>query len=141
MMKKHETSDAAEPPRRGSGPAIPELNEAHVIGRLMNDPVMTVIKGGTRRSGFLLTVPTSYVNGEGVRVTDPSYMQVVGWRAIAEQCKDLRKGDTVQVDGPIKTWKSKDKKYHWHVEARLFQVLEKAAADTPAEREPETSAA
>ena len=142
MMKKQEKTDTSAPPRRGA-PAIPELNEVNVIGRLINDPMLMEVKGGAKRASFMLTVPMSYVNGDGARVPDTSYVPVVGWRAIAKQCEDLRKGDTVQVDGRLKTWKSKDEKYHWEVEARLFQVLDKAeGADAPAEqREPATAAA
>ena len=141
-MKKHEKADTSAPPRRGA-PAIPELNEVNVIGRLINDPMMKEVKGGAMRASFMLNVPMSYVNGDGTRVPDPSYVPVVAWRAIAKQCEGLRKGDTVQVDGRIKTWRSKDEKYHWEVEARLFQVLDKAeAAAAPAERhQPETVAA
>jgi len=143
-MKKHEKTDAAAPPpRRGAGPAIPELNEVSVIGKLINAPMMKEVKGGAKRASFMLSVPMSYGNGEGKRIPDTAYVPVVGWRAIAQQCEDLRKGDTVQVDGRIKTWKSQDQKYHWEVEARLFQVLDKAEdAEAPAEqREPETAAA
>lgn len=135
--KSQEKTDESAPPQRGMGPAIPELNEANVIGRLINDPIVKEVTGGHKRASFMLAVPLSYTNGDGQRVPDTTYVPVVAWRAIAMQCEELHKGDTVQVDGRLKTWKSTDGKHHWDVEARVFQVLDKAAA----EPQPETAAA
>ena len=140
-MKKQETSNAAAGPQQSEGPAISELNEVSVIGRLVRDPFIDKDLGVPKRAAFMLAVPLSYNNGSGKRVKDTSFVPVLGRRAIAQQCEGLRKGDMVRANGPIMTWKTSDEIYHWRVDVLAFQVLEKAAAAPAAQRRQETSAA
>lgn len=138
MKKKHDETQTAAPDQPDKHPAIPELNEASVIGRLVSDPRLTQTDAGHKRASFMLAVPYTFVKGAGERVKKKNYVPVVAWRAIAQQCEEVRKGDAVQVDGRIMTW-SKDEKFHWEVEATLLHILDKAAA--PSEPQPEMAAA
>jgi len=137
MKKKHEETQTSAPEQPDRQAAVPELNEASLIGRLVGDPRLTQTEGGHKRASFMLAVPYTFTNGAGEKVKKKNYVPVVAWRAIAQQCEGVRKGDAVQVDGRIMTW-SKDEKFHWEVEATMFQVLDRAAAP---EAQPEAAAA
>lgn len=138
MKKKHDEAQTSAPEQPDKRPAIPELNEASLIGRLVGDPRVMQTDAGYKRASFMLAVPYTFTNGKGEKVKKKNYVPVVAWRAIAEQCESVRKGDAVQVDGRIMTW-SKDEKFHWEVEATMFQLLDKAAA--PSEAQPEAAVA
>jgi single-stranded DNA-binding protein len=140
MKKKHNEAETAAPDQPDKRQAIPELNEASLIGRLVGDPRITDVAGGYKRVSFMLAVPHTFLKS-GEKVQTKNYVPVVAWRAIAQQCEGVGKGDAVQVDGRIKTW-SKDEKFHWEVEASMFQLLEKAAsAPAESQRQTETAAA
>jgi hypothetical protein len=139
MKKKHNETETSAPEQPDKRQAIPELNEASLIGRLVGDPRITEVAGGYKRVSFMLAVPHTFLK-TGEKVQTKNYVPVVAWRAIALQCEGVAKGDAVQVDGRIKTW-SKDEKFHWEVEASMFQLLEKCAAAPAEERQPAAAVA
>lgn len=136
MKKKHDETETAAPDQPDKHPAIPELNETSVIGRLVGDPRLMETDTGHKRASFMLAVPYTFTNGKGEKVKKKNYVPIVAWRMIAQQCEALRKGYAVQVDGRIMTW-SKDEKFHWEVEATLLDILDK----TPEPSAPQPEAA
>lgn len=131
MDKNQETP--AQPETEGQLPALPEVNEVVVVGRLVNAPKTRLVTGDKKLARFMLAVPRTFRNGAGQPSKDTAYVPVVAWRAIAEQAESLGKGDGVRVEGRLRTWQSPEgQKYRWEVEASLFEVLHKRPAASAA---------
>ena len=137
MAKRKETG--GETP--GQKPAVPEINEVNLVGRLMGPPRVRDFGADKRRAQFTLAVTRTRHNGEGQRVLQTAYVSAVAWRALAKQCEGLTKGDAVQVQGCVRTWQDQGKRFHWEVEADLVQVLERASQDQAPAAQPELAAA
>lgn len=119
-MKKDENGQAAD------HPALPEVNEATLVGRLVNTPRVKSFGEGKERAQFTLAVPRPRRKEDAKPFLD--YIAVVGWGAIAKQCDGLAKGDGLQVSGRIKTWQDQEnKRFHWEISADAIQVLDHAA--------------
>ena len=105
-------------------PALPEINEARLVGRLTNAPRVTNHGQGKDRAQFSLAVPRPNQKAD----EEPNYITVVGWAAIAKQCEDLAKGDGVRVEGRINTWDDREKKrFLWGITANAIHVLVRAS--------------
>ena len=109
-----------------ANPALPEINEARLVGRLTNAPRVTNHGQGKDRAQFSLAVPRpNQKAGE-----KPNYITVVGWGAIAKQCEELAKGDGARVEGRINTWDDREKKrFLWGITANAIHVLDRASRD------------
>ena len=107
----------------GEKPAFPMINEVHIVGRLTNAPQVKDYGQDKKRAQFSVAVPRTTRNAEGKREVD--YMAVIAWRAMAAQCAGLSKGDAVEVQGRIRTWKDETDRSHWGIDAETFQVLER----------------
>ena len=104
-------------------PALPEMNEAKLVGRLTNAPRVKNYGEGKDRAQFSLAVPRT-------RKADakPDHITVVAWGAIAKQCEELTKGDGVRVEGRINTWDDREKKrFLWGITANAIHVLDRAS--------------
>ena len=112
--------------KREDHPALPEVNEASLVGRLVNTPRVKSFGEGKERAQFTLAVPRPRRKEDAKPFLD--YIAVVGWGAIAKQCDGLAKGDGLQVSGRIKTWQDQEnKRFHWEISADAIQVLDHAA--------------
>jgi len=139
---KEKKQAGPEPQETGQMPALPEINEVAVVGRLLNAPKTKVVAGEHKLARFMLAVTRSFHNGAGERVRSTAYVPVVGWRAIAEQAEELGKGDGVRVEGRLRTWQSPEgQKYRWEVEADLLEVLHRRPQGTAAAAQPELATA
>lgn len=118
-------------------PALPEINEVVIVGRLLNAPKMRTITGERKMARFMLAAPRSFRNAKGENSKETAFIPVVAWRAIAEQAEKLGKGDGVRIEGRLRTWQSTEgQKYRWEVEASLFEVLHRRDG-APAPRQQE----
>jgi len=114
------------PGMEGGGAPIPEENTVRVMGRLTRSPFMTEVTGGHKKAWFTLAVTRTYRNGENQKKTEKAYVPITAWRAIADQAAPLGKDSAVLVEGRLKTWADKEgKRFHWEVEAVMFEVLER----------------
>lgn len=129
----------AEGETAGQKPALPEINEVNLVGRLMGPARVREFGGDKRRAQFMLAVPRTRHNGEGQRVVQTAYVTVVAWRGQTKQCEGLAKGDAVQVQGCVRTWQDQTKRFHWEIEADNVQVLERQSGAAP--EQPELAAA
>jgi len=79
------------------------LNKAHLMGRLGNDPVMRTTQKGTKVTTFSLATQ-DFIKTKNESET--TWHRIVLWGQSAEFCsKYLKKGDAVYVDGTMKVRK------------------------------------
>lgn len=130
-MEEGNEPAAMEPqePGRPSG-RLGELNEARVIGRIVNPPKMkegSGAHGDYKMARFVLAVNRSYKDSSGKFVRETDFVPVVGWGAIAEAVAKAGKGTALKVEGRIKTWQVEGKQYRWELKAELLEVLDMRA--------------
>lgn len=126
MAKEEEQTEAAD------GQALPEFNQANIAGRLKDAPRFSNSGTDKYRAQFGLRVSRASRNeGNGGKMLYDD-ITIVGWRAIAKQCEGLAKGDAVQIQGCIRTWKDQKGGFRWNVEADTIQVIERQKASSAA---------
>lgn len=77
-------------------------NRVQLIGNLGQDPEVTVLEKGGKLARFSLATNETYRNGEGEKVTDTQWHQVVAWGKTAEIAENyLNKGKEVAVEGKL----------------------------------------
>jgi len=120
-------AEAAAPDAdKSDHPALPEVNEATIVGRLANTPRVKNYGEGKDRAQFIVIVPRPKRKADGKPV--PDYITVVAWGALAKQCAGIGKGDGVQVEGRIQTWTDpENKRLHWEISADGLEVLDRVA--------------
>jgi len=119
-----EGQDGGTLPGMGSGVPIPEENMTRVVGRLVKQPLVREVPGGTKMASFMLKVPRTYHTADR-KATDDAYVPIVAWRSIAERAESLGQGSAVGVEGYLRTWANPDGKgFRWQVVAETFEVLE-----------------
>jgi hypothetical protein len=116
-------------------PALPEVNEVTLVGRLSNTPRLKNYGEGKDRAQFTLAVPRPKRKEDAKPFYD--YIAVVGWGAVAKQCDGLAKDDGLQIQGRIKSWQDpENKRLHWEIAADGVKVLDRATGDaTPKQEE------
>ncbi len=126
QKKQDGGAPAAEASADKERPALPEVNEATLVGRLANTPKLKNYGEGKERAQFILAVPRPKRKEDAKPFLD--YIAVVGWGAVAKQCDGLSKDDGLQVSGRIRTWQDQEnKRFHWEISAETVQVLDRAA--------------
>jgi single-stranded DNA-binding protein len=119
---------AAEPQEPGRpGGRLPELNEARVIGRIVNPAKMKEgagAHGDYKMARFVLAVNRSYKDSAGKSVRETDFVPVVGWGAIAEAAGKAGKGSALRVEGRIRTWQVEGKQYRWELKADMLEILD-----------------
>jgi len=80
------------------------VNSVVLVGRLGQDPKLTVTSGGVSLCKFSIAVDRPYKSQSGERETD--WLDIVAWRDRAEFCANyLKKGSVVGVQGRIQVRK------------------------------------
>jgi single-strand DNA-binding protein len=80
------------------------VNCVILVGRLGQDPKLTVTSSGISLCKFSIAVDRRFKNQQGERETD--WIDVVAWRERAEFCANyLKKGSTVAVQGALQVRK------------------------------------
>ena len=104
------------------------VNKVILLGNLGKDPEVRYLEGGTAVASFSLATSESYKDKSGARKDITEWHNVVLWRGLAEVSeKYLKKGDTVYIEGKLKTrsWDDKDgnKKYTTEVVADSMTMV------------------
>lgn len=138
-MEEGSETTAAEPqePGRPGKPSLPELNEACVVGRMINNPKMREgagAQGDYKMARFMLGVNRTYKDSSGKRLQETAFVPVVVWRALAEAVSKAGKGTALRIGGRIKTWQVEGKNYRWELQGNTLEVLDLRA---PVRVEPE----
>jgi len=77
-------------------------NKVQLIGNLGNDPEIINLESGKTLAKFSIATNESYKNGDGEKVTDTQWHNVVAWGKTAEIVeKYLNKGKEVAIEGKL----------------------------------------
>jgi len=119
------------------------MNMAHLMGRLGNDPVMRTTQKGTKVTTFSLATQ-DFIKTKNESET--TWHRIVLWGQAADFCsKYVKKGDAVYVSGSMKVRKfeGEDGKanYMHEIHCMKIQKLGQKRSATEAESEAETEAA
>ncbi len=86
------------------------VNKVILIGNLGKDPEVRHLEGGVAVARFPLATSESYKDKSGQRQEKTEWHNIVLWRGLAEVAeKYLRKGQSVFIEGKIRTNQYQDK--------------------------------
>lgn len=119
------------------------LNRATIIGNLGQDPEVRKFDGGTVAATIRIATTEKYKTKDGQVKEETEWHRVEFWGGLAEIVeKYLKKGDSVYVEGKIKTEEyEKDgiKRYSTKIRATSMQMLGKRSeSSAPAVPDPST---
>lgn len=84
------------------------LNQTVLVGRLTEDPTVTIMENNKKISSVTLAVQRPFKNQEGLYETD--FIRCVLWNGIADNTSEYcHKGDIVGIKGRIQTSSYLDK--------------------------------
>ncbi|MBI4060987.1 MAG: single-stranded DNA-binding protein [Elusimicrobia bacterium] len=140
MDDGNEQDRAPQAPGRPGKPAIPQENEACVVGRMVNPPKFREGKSEKgspwKMARFMVAVNRTY---KGREETD--FIPVVVWEGLAEAVRNAGKGTALRVSGRIKTYEVEGKQYRWELSGEVLQVLDLRPLAQPAPGDGKTQAA
>ena len=104
------------------------LNKVILIGNLGADPEIKTMPDGTKLAKFSIATTERYKNREGEQISNTEWHNIVLWRRTAEIAeKYLKKGDSVYVEGKLKTrsWEDEHgtKKYATDIQGDTMTML------------------
>ena len=116
------------------------LNKVFLVGNLTRDPELRYIPSGQPVVTFTVAVNRAYNSQSGEKKEEVSFIRVVAWARLAENCNDyLKKGSPVLVEGRLqsRSWDAQDgtKRSTIEVVAQSVQFLSRntKGADMPAD--------
>jgi len=104
-------------------------NKVQLIGNLGKDPEIKNLTSGKIKANFSLATSEVYRNGNGEKVTDTQWHNVIAWGKTAEIVENyLQKGNKVAVEGKLihRVYEDKDgqKKYITEIVANSLLMLD-----------------
>ena len=104
------------------------VNKVILIGNLGKDPEVRYLEGGITKVNFPLATSESYKDKSGNKIEHTEWHNIILWRGLAEVAeKYLKKGNSVFIEGKIKTrtWEDKDgiKRYSTEIIADNMTLL------------------
>ena len=102
-----------------------------LIGNLTRDPELRYIPSGQAVTSFTVAVNRTYNSQAGEKKEEVSFIRVVAWARLAENCNEyLKKGSSVFVEGRLqsRSWDAPDgtKRSTLEVIAQSVQFLARA---------------
>jgi len=86
-------------------------NRVNLIGNLGQDPETKTLESGKKVTRFTLATSDDFKNGEGQKVKETTWHNIVAWNGLADVAgKYLKKGGQVAVEGRIVYRNYEDKK-------------------------------
>ncbi|MGA1978370.1 MAG: single-stranded DNA-binding protein [Bacteroidales bacterium] len=86
-------------------------NRVMLIGNLGQDPEVKTLESGKKVAHFTMATNDDYKNGDGQKVSETIWHNIVAWNGLAEIAgKHLKKGGQVAVEGRIAYRSYEDKK-------------------------------
>jgi len=77
-------------------------NRVLLIGNLGHDPETRTLDSGKRVSKFTLATSDTFKNGDGQKVTETTWHNIVAWNRLSDfASKYLKKGRQVYIEGKI----------------------------------------
>ena len=85
-------------------------NKVQLIGNLGNAPEIITLDSGKKLAKFSIATNDSYKNGQGEKITDTQWHNLVAWNKTAEIVeKYLEKGKEVAIEGKLTSRSYDDK--------------------------------
>ena len=115
------------------------LNKVILIGNLGADPEIREMGDGTKMAKFSIATSEKYTNREGQSVSNTDWHNIVLWRRTAEVAeKYLKKGDSVCIEGKLKTrsWEDENgiKKYATDIQGDNMTMLGSKRDESPTQK-------
>jgi single-strand DNA-binding protein len=109
------------------------LNQVHLIGRMVKDPELRALPTGTSVCSFSLATNSVFVTNEGKKEETPEFHAIVAFGKTANVAAQyLKKGRLLFVEGRLqtRTWEDAQGVKHWKTEvvADRIQFGPKAGA-------------
>ncbi|MBE0673226.1 MAG: single-stranded DNA-binding protein [Bacteroidales bacterium] len=101
-------------------------NRVQLIGNLGQDPEIKKTEKGKSVARFTLATSESYRNGEGQKIEETTWHNIVAWNGLADIAgKFLKKGKEVAVEGRIshRSYEDKDGVQKYFTEIVLSDIL------------------
>ena len=109
------------------------MNKAMLEGRLGQAVELRTTPQGKSVANFRLATERQWNGADGAPMSATDWHTVVAWEGLAEQCKDLREGTLVHVEGRLQTrsWEDRDraeiKHYRTEIIAHTITLVESEA--------------
>src|SRR3990167_1258908 len=87
------------------------FNKVLLMGNLTRDPELRYIPSGQAVASFTVAVNRAYNSQSGEKKEEVSFIRVVVWARLAENCNEyLKKGSPVFVEGRLqsRSWEAQD---------------------------------
>ena len=106
-----------------------QRNSVQLVGNLGRDAEVKNYGEGKTRASFSLATTDVYKNSKGEKTSeDTQWHNIVLWGELAEQAKDLKKGNQISLEGKLK-YRSYDakgeKKFITEINVNEFQKIER----------------
>ena len=122
------------------------FNKVLLMGNLTRDPELRYIPSGQPVTTFTIAVNRAYASQSGEKKEEVSFVRVVVWGRMAENCNEyLKKGNPVFVEGRLqsRSWEAQDgtKRSTMEVVAQSVQFLSRGprAAESASAGETDTA--
>lgn len=101
-------------------------NKVQLIGNVGREPEIVNLESGKKLAKFSVATNESYKNGNGERITDTQWHNIVAWGKTAELVeKYVNKGKEVGVEGKLtnRSWDDKDGNKRYITEVICNELL------------------
>lgn len=101
-------------------------NKVQLIGNVGREPEIVNLESGKKLAKFSVATNENYKNGNGERITDTQWHNIVAWGKTAELIeKYVNKGKEVGVEGKLtsRSWDDKDGNKHYITEVVCNELL------------------
>lgn len=117
------------------------MNTVFLMGNLTRDPVLRDLPSSMKVAEIGLAINDRYKNKDGEWVNQPTFVDVVTWGKLAENCGTyLKKGSPVMIEGKLQLdqWESEtgEKRSKIRVRAWRIQFLEQRSTTNAGSTEP-----
>lgn len=122
------------------------VNKVILVGNLGKDPEVKYLEGGVAVAKFPLATTETFKDKSGVKKEQTEWHNIVLWRGLAEVSeKYLKKGDTVYIEGKIRSRSFDDKdgvkRYSIDIVAETMTMISKKREESSVGFSSEPSAA
>ena len=87
------------------------INKAIIEGRLSQAVELRTTPQGKLVTNFRLATERQWTGADGTPFAATDWHTVVAWERLAEQCKELREGDMIYVEGRLQTRSWEDREH------------------------------
>ncbi|APS37892.1 MULTISPECIES: single-stranded DNA-binding protein [Salegentibacter] len=101
-------------------------NKVQLIGNVGREPEIENLESGKKLAKFSVATNESYKNGNGERITDTQWHNIVAWGKTAELVeKYINKGKEVGIEGKLtnRSWDDKDGNKRYITEVVCNELL------------------